>query len=170
MGTVHRFTVHENDLPFNGAVAIRPVDDPKTKGDRIAVTYALRDDPLAGLLARRQIDKAQFEAGRRWQLFYEAAGAGTVSAIDPLREPVDGHGASRAGVTDRHCDAIQEIRDAAIRLGFDRHVLTRMVLGDGLTIQEIARRKGRTDQSEVKFIGRDFRRCLEILAEHWGFA
>ena len=80
------------DLVRNASVAIVEVDDPYAiePGGKITVLRSLRDDPLARMSAAKQIDSAQFEAGRAWQADYEEAEVGGASAIDPTKEAVDG--------------------------------------------------------------------------------
>jgi hypothetical protein len=82
------------DRPFNGDTATRLVADPySTTGGKIAVTASLRDDPLGKLYARRQIDDAQYRVGLMLTEFFELAEIGSIQAVDPSKEPVDGRGA-----------------------------------------------------------------------------
>src|SRR3974390_2897019 len=77
-------------LPFRDTeTAVEVVDDPYGPG-KIDVVRSVRDDPLAGLRARRFIDEAQFVAGRHWQQCWEDSEIGQVRAIDTTKEPVDG--------------------------------------------------------------------------------
>src|SRR3569833_1982878 len=68
------------------------VDDPygTIPGEKIAVTRAIRDDPLAEFHARKQIDDAMMAAGRTWHQHHENSEIGGVRAIDPTKEAVDG--------------------------------------------------------------------------------
>jgi hypothetical protein len=158
-----------HDLPYGAAVASTVEDDPYERGGQIAVLRSIRDDPLAGLLSRGYIDRAQFEAGRRWQSYYERAGIGMVVAMDTTREPVDGHGPSRTDLTDSQVDAFRELMVASDHLGMQGNILVQMVLGQGVTIQEICRRRGDDTEWSRKYWGRRLRECLETLAELWGF-
>jgi hypothetical protein len=58
------------ELPINAEVAPAEVTNPLAafgNTDTIRVMRNLRDDPLAGMHSRKQIDDAQFKAGRDWQ-------------------------------------------------------------------------------------------------------
>ena len=156
------------DLPYNTTVVADVVDDPFKDGERIAVLKSIRNDPLLGMLSRKTIDRAQFEAGRKWQKLYETAGIGLIIAMDPLKEPVDGHGASRADITDAQLDAFAELKYADSMLGWADRNLVRHVLADGLTIVAIAIRNDHASQWGIRYIGMRFRDCLEALAVHWG--
>ena len=159
-----------SNLPFNAETATDVVDNPYKLGEKIPVTRSVRDDPLAGLFSRQQIDQAQYAAGRKWQGYYEIAGAGTVLAIDPLKEPVDGGGAMRSSFTDRQLDAFDHLEQAKQTIGLDGHMIVVDVLGKGFEIKEIARRRGFFSEFAARAIGIRFRDCLEKLARQWGFA
>lgn len=165
---IHKRLTH--DLPHGAQVASTVEDDPYEAGGRILVLRSIRDDPLGGLYARGQIDDAQFAAGRQWQRYYEMAGIGQVIAMDPTKEPVDGHGATRSDITDSQIEAFRQLIFAGRELGFEDYKLVEMVLGQGLAIKEICRRRGELTESRIKFWGARFRGCLETLARLYGFA
>jgi hypothetical protein len=143
------------------------VRDPYSQiGETITVLRATRDDPLAGMLARGQIDLAQFEAGREWQRHWEDAQIGAVKAIDPTREPVDGKGPARSPYTEKQHKAMQELTTVQVLLGFEGTHLVREILGERLSLEVVANRHGRPK----KYIGQRFKECLETLAKMWGFA
>jgi hypothetical protein len=90
------------EAPFNGDTATRLVADPyPTTGGKIAVTASLRDDPLGQLFARRQIDEAQYRPGRMVEEWLELSEIGSVQAIDPAKEAVDGRGQYVEAITDK---------------------------------------------------------------------
>ncbi len=164
--------VHERlttDVPWGAQVASTVEDDPYERGGQIAVLRSIRDDPLAGLLSRGYIDRAQFEAGRRWQQHFERAGIGMVVAMDTTREPVDGHGPSRTDLTDSQVDAFRELQVAKDHLGVRGNMLLVVVLGQGTTIQMICHLRGEDTEAARKYWGKRLRECLETLAELWGF-
>ena len=150
-----------------GRVVVAVVEDPySTNGGQIAVLRQTRDDPLAGLLARNQIDLAQFSAGRAWQRHWEDAAIGAVRGIDPTKEPVDGKGAPVAAFSDRQRKAFLELRLVAATLGFEGNRIVHLVLAERLSLADAAERLDKP----AKFMGQRFRECLETLAKLWCFA
>ena len=67
----------------NADVAAVEVDDPLglDPGDKIVTLRSLRNDPLARLHSRRQIDEAQFQGGRAFQNDWEKPNAGRRRSI-----------------------------------------------------------------------------------------
>jgi hypothetical protein len=173
MGRKHRGKppnkVHERiaALPVNAVVARAVVDDPYEPGTQITVLRSLRDDPLARLLARKQIAQHQYEAGRAWQRDYEASEIGSVKAIDPTVEAVDGR---------RFVDPFSDKqRGAMLRLEEDRAMLgelaasvVRDVLGRRLMIHQVVAARGLTGKHDLEFYGRVFREALNVIAEARG--
>lgn len=160
----------EHIVDPNAQLARDLVDDPLERGAKRQILRSVRDDPLAGMYSRSQIDDAQFRAGRMWQGCYESASIGSIQAIDPTKEAVDG-GRMRDMLTDRQSRAMAELRGADRALGLEGAALIRDVLGvERLAISAAAAKRGCTSQAEVKYIGRRFRESLETLAVHWGFA
>lgn len=158
------------DLPINSRVAIAVVADPYSKiGEKINVLRSTRDDPLAGMRARGQIDEAQLAAGRLWQRHYEDSEIGSIRAIDPSREAVDG-GRVREIINERHSKALKLLREADVELGQWRSNLVRDVLGQRVMLKDAAFRRGAVTEREVLKVGREFRASLDILAYLWGFA
>ena len=82
--------VHDRQAKVSGpqetGVVVDVVDNPYGPG-KISVTQSTRDDPLAGLHARRFIDAAQYAAGRHWQQCWEDSEIGAIRAIDTTKEP-----------------------------------------------------------------------------------
>src|ERR1700684_1458288 len=79
------------DLPRNAEVASVEVDDPLglDPGDRIVTLRSLRNDALARLHSRRQIDEAQYQGGRAFPNVWEKPGA-IPQAVHPSRKSADG--------------------------------------------------------------------------------
>jgi hypothetical protein len=127
------------DLLRNAVVAPVTVADP-SDGERITVTRSLRDDPLARLHVRDQIDDAQFYAGRDFQKDFELAGRGP-QAVDTTREPVDG-GKGPEDISEDQYKAAKRLKRVYGALGLDGSALTHMVLVDGQTCSQIARARG----------------------------
>jgi hypothetical protein len=97
------------DLPINSKVAEAIVDDPLEAGAKLKVLRSVRDDPLADMHSRRQIDDAMLAAGREWQRYHEDTQIGGISAIDTTKEAVDG-GRIPEPITDRQIKAIRAAR------------------------------------------------------------
>jgi len=161
------------DLPWNASIAIVTVPDPYNERDRITATQSLRDDPLARMKARGQIEQSEMEAGRHWQRAYERVEVGGATAIDPTRECVDG-GRIPEPFTDeqkRAADDLNRARKAVVReLGIMGERVIRAVLAEHMTVKEIAEAMGFTDQASHKFYGRTFREGLRTLAVVFGYA
>jgi hypothetical protein len=70
----------------NAEVATVEVDNPLAlePGEKIVALRSIRNDPLARLHSHRQIDEAQYQAGRAFQSDWEKAERGP-RAVDPTR-------------------------------------------------------------------------------------
>lgn len=158
------------DLPINSAVAITTVDDPlSVTGGKLDAVRSVRDDPLAGMHARRQIDDAQFAAGRLWQRYHEMSEIGPIQAIDPGKEAVDG-GKMREPITDRQREAFKALDEARGALSATAWSLVSDVLGKRVGIRQAAEARGRFTSYGWKQTGAEFRDALEVLAVLWGLA
>lgn len=157
------------DLPINSVVAPAVVDDPLEKGAKLKVLRSLRDDTLAWLHSRDQIDDAQLCAGRLWQRHHENCEIGGARAIDPTKEAVDG-GRFKEPDNSRYSAAFAALRDARKTLGVDGYQLVEDVLCSRTTLTEAALARGHTSIADRKYVGRRFRECLESLAKLWGYA
>ena len=155
------------DLPINSVVAPAIVKD--SAGDHIQVVRSLRDDPLAGMKARGQIDEAQYLAGRDWQMYQEHSEIGGVRAIDFTRDAVDGGRFKEPDIT-RMSVALAELKAGRALLGEYGASIVEDVLMRRRTIVEIANARMMPRQREIDYLGRRFRECLESLAKHWGYA
>lgn len=150
-------------------VSITIVDDPLEPGAKLKVLRNVRDDPLAEMHARGKVDDAQFNAGREWQRHHEAAEVGSVSAIDPTKEAVDG-GKIPEPFTDRQRRARLKLAAAHNELGPYGWSIIFDALGRRMTIAEIAESRNMTREREQSYLAFRFRECLETLAKLWGYA
>jgi hypothetical protein len=164
---VHNRTTR--DLLRNAMVAPVEVDDPYEAGARIVVLRSTRNDPLADLNAKGQIDACDYLAGRHWQAAWENAGIGAVRALDPTREVVDG-GALPDLLSDVQRRAAQDLKAARHALGEQGHALICDMLGSGLSVADVARKRGVSAETDRKYIGKRFRECLATLAVRFGYA
>jgi hypothetical protein len=155
---------------INAEVASIVVDDPYATqpGETIVVTRQLRGDPLARLHSHRQIDDAQYHAGRAYQRDWEVAERGTRS-LDPTREAVD-NSLSVDPLTDRQIGARARLAELRAALGHKMHAAVHAVLIDGATIEVLARVNGRAGETWLKYYGRFFRDALDVLAVEYGLA
>ena len=158
------------DLPRNAEVASVEVDDPLglEPGDKIITLRSIRNDPLARLHSHRQIDEAQYQGGRAFQNDWEKAERGP-QAIDPSRDYVDG-GQFREPITEGQRRAVLRLNRVGRELGADGSVLVHEVLILGLTMEQIAERRGVCGQRWFDYLARRFRECLDRLAQVYGFA
>jgi hypothetical protein len=156
------------ELPINAVVAEALVDDPLEPGARLKVLRSVRDDPLAGLLARGAIGEDLFAAGRCWQRHQEAATIGSVTAMDPTQPAVDG-GATPEPITDRQIRAIRALANADAALGARDQGLIRDILAARMSLADAARRRNWSGERGVNYAGRRFRDALDTLAVLWGF-
>jgi hypothetical protein len=156
------------DLLKAGEYAAIEVDDPYEAGGKIVTTRQLRNDPLARLHTRSQIDEAQYCAGREYQRIWERTECGA-RAIDPTKEKVDGGmlpealKASRMAAFDKLADADKELGKQASRIIYD-------VLVRGLTIELLIAERGLSGQWQMRIYGKKFRDGLDRLARHFGFS
>lgn len=155
------------DLPINSVTAITEVDDPySNSGERLTVVRSIRDDPLAGMLARNQIDQAQFSAGRLWQQYHEQSEIGGVRAFDPTKESVDG-GKIAQPINDKQIKATKELARASKALGTYDNALIWQVLGERVSLATLAERWCMFREREKVYLGARFRAALEKLAGLW---
>jgi hypothetical protein len=156
------------DLLRNAQVAAIEVDDPLEVGGKLMVMRSIRNDPLAGLHARKHIDEAQYQGGRAFQYDFETAERGP-RAIDPSKEAVDG-GLMPEPITDQQKQAVVRLNRAERALGQNGAAIAHGVLIHGMTIEQIGVIRGAVSELELKYLGRRFRECLDCLALVYGFA
>ncbi len=132
----------------------------------ITLVRALRDDPLGRLHARRQIDIAQYRAGRQWQEAYETAAIGRIGSIDPSNEPVDCSPHHNGPNLDRITKAARSLAQWDRLLGQEGCTIIRFALADRLTMAQIAQRMGFGDET---YYGKRVREMLNALARDMGY-
>lgn len=153
------------DLLRNAQVAHDVVTDPYGRdGEKIAVFRSTRDDILAEMKSRGEIDQAQYDAGRKYERYAEQAEIGNVQAIDPGKEAVDG-GRGYEGITDSQIDAVRHLAEAARVLGAKGELIVRTVLIDRKRFSHLGMPERATTSVRIRFFT-----YLEILAEFWGCA
>jgi hypothetical protein len=151
--------------PFNAETVDRIVPDPySSTGGKIVVTASIRDDPLGQLYARRHIDDAQYRTGLFLRELFELAEIGSVQAMDPGKEPVDGRGQYVETITERHIRAHRQLAHMRSLLGHFGYDLCRAVIASGMTMEAVAAMHGPVTQLTIKYFGKRFRECLQTLA------
>lgn len=161
--------VLQNVSPF-AVVDTVIVDDPLQRGDKIRVARSLRDDTLARMHHRNQIDQAQYAAAREWQRHYEYAAIGGVKAMDTTKEPVDGGGAIIEPITDKQRRAVKTLDRCRRALGLEGEHIIVSVLGNGYSIKQLAAARGFAENRlEMEYLGKRFREAVETLAVELGY-
>ncbi|WOH68084.1 DUF6456 domain-containing protein [Bradyrhizobium sp. BWA-3-5] len=158
------------ELPRHAEVATVEVDNPLAldPGEKIVVLRSIRNDPLGRLHSHRQIDEAQFQAGRAFQSDWEKAERGP-RAVDPTRDFVEG-GQGREPITESQRKAVLRLNRAERELGADGSALVHDVLVHGLTMEQVGRRRDLSTQRWQDYFSKRFRECLDRLALLYGFA
>ena len=158
------------DLPRHAEVATVEVDNPLAldPGEKIVALRSIRNDPLGRLHSHRQIDEAQYQAGRAFQSDWEKAERGP-RAVDPARDYVDG-GQGREPITESQRKAVLRLNRAERELGADGSALVHDVLVHGLTMEQVGRRRDLSTQRWQDYFSKRFRECLDRLALLYGFA
>ena len=185
-------------MPFNARVAVVTVDDPfgirdfatdapaeRTSGLRtgngaamelrspgqpkVQVIVSLRDDPLRQLHIRGNITDLQYMAGIRYRDDVDTSAIGGARAIDYSRPAVDGGGIGDP-LRDSVSTALDRLARADRTLGHAGKFCCRVVLGEGVSVAEFARRIGRGTKHGQSVATEFFRSCLDILAEVYGLA
>jgi hypothetical protein len=151
-----------------GHLSVISVDDPLEVGAKLTVIRNTRNDPLAGMHARKFIDEAQYHAGRAFQHDFETAERGP-RAIDPGKEAVDG-GRLPEPITEAMRKAVVRLTGAERDLGKDGAAIIHDVLISGLGISQLTTRRGYQGEHWRKYFGRRFNECLDRLALVYGFA
>jgi hypothetical protein len=133
------------------------------------VLRQLRGDPLARLHSRRQIDEAQYRAGRVFQRDCELAERGARS-VDTTRDRVDG-GLPAEPLSERQLRARKRLIELERVLGRTMYRVTLAVLVDGLSMETLAKALfNREGEAAAKYCGQLFRDALDVLAGEYGLA
>jgi hypothetical protein len=156
--------------PRHAEVVSVEVDNPLglAPGDKIVALRSIRNDPHGRLRSHRQIDEAQYRAGRAFQDDWEHAERGP-QAVDPGREYVDGVQA-REPITKGQRKAVLRLNRAERELGADGSALVHDVLVRGMTMEQVGQRRCLCSQRWKDYFSRSFHECLDRLALLYGFA
>lgn len=154
------------DLPD---VGMTMVDDPmevqfgrKPKPRRAKLTN-LRDDPIGQMAKRKQIMAEQLEAARKWQALHDtAASIGGSRGIDPSAMKVDG-GRFGEPVNDVQMYSIKRLQQVDGVLGAVGASIVRRVLGERMTVSQVAAMMNKASEKGLKHTGDRLRECLDTL-------
>jgi hypothetical protein len=139
----------------------------------MTVFVALKDDPVGRMHSRRQIDEAQYQAARAYQLAADQATLGAVRSVDLSRTKVSG-GLAPDPLPDGRRRAMERLRAVEERVtrryGLEGLSVTRAVLSDRQSVEQTARARGASSTREISFWTGLFRRCLDVLATAFGFS
>lgn len=151
------------DLPKNAMAVPAIVDDPYARGEQIAVMRSIRDDILSRMEAAREIDRAQYDAGRLYQRHAFHAEIGNVQAMDPAKDKVDGGQIGTSDMTNEQVNAVRALGAARDALTPEGEMLVRRILVDRASFSKLAT----SDRDRTRLRERFFY-ALEILASLWG--
>jgi hypothetical protein len=166
------------ELPMGANCVPALVEDPFDRQNQSVVTVSLRDDPLGWMFHHKQLglpdhpgsDIAQYRAGRKFQMLYEASEIGGIKGMDTCKEPVDGGGITPDVVTEHSRRCRKRLMEIAQVLELGAYNLLVDVLGRGMyLLQAVAARGIRSDWG-IKHLGIRFREYLELLAREFGYA
>jgi hypothetical protein len=149
-------------------VAPIEVDDPIEAGATLIVMRSTRNDPLAGLHARKSIDEAQYQGGRAFQDDFERIEGGA-KAVDPSQPYVDCSRVPR-GISAAFSAALVRLNAAHGALGQDGSALMHDLLIRGWTYRQIATARGYDGERWEKFFGMLAQQHLHKLSYVYGFA
>src|SRR5512143_1500929 len=94
---------------------------------RDKVVRSIRNDPLGALYAQGIVDRVQWTAGEIWRWSYVNSEIGSLRAIDPTREGVDG-GSLNDPSFEQVKRAVANLRRAAVALGkYDEALVTDVI-------------------------------------------
>lgn len=127
----------------------------------------LRDDPIGQMAKRKQIEPLHLEAARRYQAIHDTAQIGGARGIDPTNMKVDG-GRIGEPVSDVQRASIKRMHQIDVRLGDVGAMLVRRVLGDRMTIAQVAAIMGVQGARGALHVGWRVRECLDTLIDVMG--
>lgn len=157
-----------SDLIRNAQVGVIEIDDPYEHGGKLLAFRNIRNDPLARLHDRKQIDQAQFSGGRAYQKDWETAERGP-QAIDPGKEAVDG-GRMPEPITEAQQAAAKRLNAVQRDLGLQGAALAKLILIDGMTIEQVTVVYLVSGERWRRYYSGRLRECLDCLALAYGFA
>jgi len=157
------------DLPFNSVVMPDYVEDPYDPRYVVLVQRSVRSDPFALMHSRGHVDDVQFTSGRLWQFYRERSEVGSVRAIDPTREAVDGGRFKPPDISGMSA-ALMRLKSVDRALQVYEASLVHDVLVRNMSIKEIAAARSVTSGRQRGYLLIRFRGALDVVAEVLGIA
>jgi hypothetical protein len=149
--------------PSNAVRSWRPPEPRK-----LVVVRRIANDPLAALLARRQLPKSSYEACRCYQSTFELASGRRLRS--PKLEFTPNGGYADAPISDESIAASRRIRKfdggIGLRFGLEGVLLLRHVVIHGRTLKELAADEGAPRTDGIGNLFRKITRELAILTGH----
>jgi len=128
---------------------------------KIQAAWNTNESPLVRLATRGTIDDRQAVAGHMFRSMFERIQGGMGSPSN-IQERVDG-GSAPDFFTENRARASRQLAAAAEMLGTSAYFVVRSVCGEGLSLNELARRN-HTHKIKAREALKD---ALDRLAEHW---
>jgi hypothetical protein len=123
--------------------------------------------------SRRQIDQAQFMAGRAYQELIDRAEVSGVRSVDLEKTRISGTSFFDPlnDARQKASNRLHQVEGALIeRHGQEGLAVTRGVLSSRKSVEMIAREHGASSERDIRSVGWLFRKCLDAVARKFGFA
>ncbi|MDX6806333.1 DUF6456 domain-containing protein [Terrihabitans rhizophilus] len=157
----------QNERPFEKG--FKEVPDPFEAGAVLTVMCNTRESPFEHMVARKHLSPSQVFAGERFRRLYEQAQVSPLRATNPMLEPVDGGQIAAHQPSDRTRQAMRTLEDVGQQLGTRSAALLRVVIGEAVSIDDLARRCPAQSQRAARaYVSGRFREALDDLIAVWG--
>lgn len=160
-------------LPKHGSegkveLSKKTVPDPFEPGRMMEVQTNTRESPVEYLAARGRLDGAQKAAAERYRGIYERAQLGSLQAMDPAKEKVDGGKISET-LSDKVMRAAHDLAQANRAVGRVSAAILISIVGEGVSIGEIARNYPHLSNNQAYgFVTGRLIEALDALVAEWG--
>lgn len=160
-------------LPKHGSdgkvvLSKKTVPDPFEPGRMMEVQTNTRESPVEYLAARGRLDGAQKAAAERYRGIYERAQLGSLQAMDPAKEKVDGGKISET-LNDSVMRAAYELAQINRAIGRVSAAILISIVGEGVSIGEIARNYPHLSSNQAGgFVTGRLLEALDALVSEWG--
>lgn len=161
-----RLPEHESDGKVE--MGMKRVPDPFEPGRIMEVLANTRESPVEYLAARGRLDGAQKAAAERYRGLYERAQLGSLQAMDPAKEKVDGGKISET-LSDRVMRAAHDLAQTNRAVGRVSAAILISIVGEGVAIGEIAKNYPHLSNCQASgFVTGRLIEALDALVIEWG--